>query len=97
MTHVPAQAHAHFVEAAAERRDFTAIAQWIAPGAKVLDLGCGTGRIAVPLIFAGGSVPAGGRERQAEGRSAQGECATIDHEIPPSEMPDQALANILIT
>ncbi len=45
MTHVPAQAHAHFVEAAAERRDFTAIAQWIAPGAKVLDLGCGDGSL----------------------------------------------------
>ncbi len=45
MTHVPAQAHAHFSEAAAERRDFTAIAQWIAPGAKVLDLGCGDGSL----------------------------------------------------
>jgi methionine biosynthesis protein MetW len=45
MTHVPAQAHAHFSEAAAERRDFAAIAQWIAPGAKVLDLGCGDGAL----------------------------------------------------
>ena len=45
MTHVPAQAHAHFIEAAAGRRDFTAIAQWITPGAKVLDLGCGDGSL----------------------------------------------------
>ena len=45
MTHVPAQAHAHFSEAAAERRDFAAIAQWITPGAKVLDLGCGDGSL----------------------------------------------------
>lgn len=45
MTHIPAQAHAHFAEAAAERRDFAAIARWIAPGAKVLDLGCGDGSL----------------------------------------------------
>lgn len=45
MTHVPAQAHTHFAEAARERRDFTAIGQWIAPGAKVLDLGCGDGSL----------------------------------------------------
>ena len=45
MTHAPAQAHAHFAAAAEERRDFTAIGQWIAPGAKVLDLGCGDGSL----------------------------------------------------
>lgn len=45
MTHIPAQAHSHFAEAAAERRDFAAIARWIAPGAKVLDLGCGDGSL----------------------------------------------------
>lgn len=45
MTHVPAQAHLHFAEAATERRDFAAIARWIAPGAKVLDLGCGDGAL----------------------------------------------------
>jgi methionine biosynthesis protein MetW len=45
MSHVPVQAHDHFSKAAAERRDFTAIAQWIAPGAKVLDLGCGDGSL----------------------------------------------------
>jgi methionine biosynthesis protein MetW len=45
MTHVPAQAHVHFAEAAAERRDFAAIARWIAQGAKVLDLGCGDGSL----------------------------------------------------
>jgi methionine biosynthesis protein MetW len=45
MTHVPAQAHQHFAEAATERRDFAAIARWIAPGAKVLDLGCGDGSL----------------------------------------------------
>jgi len=45
MIHVPPQAHDHFSQAAAERRDFAAIAQWIAPGAKVLDLGCGDGSL----------------------------------------------------
>ncbi|MCX7627871.1 MAG: methionine biosynthesis protein MetW [Methylophilaceae bacterium] len=45
MTHIPAQAHAHFAETAALRRDFAAIARWIAPGAKVLDLGCGDGSL----------------------------------------------------
>lgn len=45
MTHVPAQAHQHFAEAATERRDFAAIARWIAPGSKVLDLGCGDGAL----------------------------------------------------
>lgn len=45
MIHIPAQAHAHFAEAAAERRDFAAIARWVAPGAKVLDLGCGDGSL----------------------------------------------------
>ncbi len=45
MTHVPAQAHQHFAEAASERRDFAAIARWIKPGAKVLDLGCGDGSL----------------------------------------------------
>lgn len=45
MTHVPAQAHQHFAEAASERRDFEAIARWIAPGVKVLDLGCGDGSL----------------------------------------------------
>lgn len=45
MTHIPQQAHIHFAEAAAERRDFAAIARWIAPGAKVLDLGCGDGAL----------------------------------------------------
>ncbi len=45
MIHVPAQAHTHFREAATERRDFAAIARWIAAGAKVLDLGCGDGAL----------------------------------------------------
>jgi methionine biosynthesis protein MetW len=45
MIHVPAQAHSHFSEAAVERRDFAAIARWIKPGAKVLDLGCGDGAL----------------------------------------------------
>jgi len=45
MTHVPEQAHVHFAEAATERRDFAAIARWITPGAKVLDLGCGDGAL----------------------------------------------------
>jgi len=45
MIHVPAQAHTHFAEAATERRDFAAIARWIKPGAKVLDLGCGDGAL----------------------------------------------------
>ncbi len=45
MMHVPQQAHTHFAEAAAERRDFAAIARWIKPGAKVLDLGCGDGSL----------------------------------------------------
>lgn len=45
MIHVPAQAHTHFREAATERRDFAAIARWIAPGSKVLDLGCGDGAL----------------------------------------------------
>lgn len=45
MMHVPEQAHTHFAEAAAERRDFAAIARWIKPGAKVLDLGCGDGSL----------------------------------------------------
>lgn len=45
MIHIPAQAHAHFAEAAHERRDFAAIARWIAPGSKVLDLGCGDGSL----------------------------------------------------
>ena len=44
-THIPAQAHTHFAEAASERRDFAVIARWIAPGAKVLDLGCGDGAL----------------------------------------------------
>ena len=43
--HIPAQAHMHFAEAASERRDFAAIARWIQPGAKVLDLGCGDGSL----------------------------------------------------
>jgi len=45
MTPVPVQAHIHFAEAATERRDFAAIARWIKPGAKVLDLGCGDGSL----------------------------------------------------
>lgn len=45
MTHIPVQAHAHFAEAAAGRRDFAAIARWVSPGAKVLDLGCGDGSL----------------------------------------------------
>lgn len=45
MTHIPAEAHTHFAEAASERRDFAAIASWIKPGAKVLDLGCGDGSL----------------------------------------------------
>lgn len=45
MTHIPEQAHTHFAEAATERRDFAAIARWISPGAKVLDLGCGDGAL----------------------------------------------------
>lgn len=44
-THTPVQAHMHFAEAASERRDFAAIARWIAPRAKVLDLGCGDGAL----------------------------------------------------
>lgn len=44
-THTPAQAHMHFAEAATERRDFAAIARWIATDAKVLDLGCGDGAL----------------------------------------------------
>lgn len=44
-THTPAQAHMHFAEAASERRDFAAIARWVAPNAKVLDLGCGDGAL----------------------------------------------------
>jgi methionine biosynthesis protein MetW len=43
--HTPVQAHMHFAEAATERRDFAAIARWIKPGAKVLDLGCGDGSL----------------------------------------------------
>ena len=35
----------NFIQAAAERRDFAAIARWIAPKAKVLDLGCGDGSL----------------------------------------------------
>lgn len=34
-----------FMQFAAERRDFAMIARWIAPGAKVLDLGCGDGAL----------------------------------------------------
>jgi methionine biosynthesis protein MetW len=45
MTHIPAEAHNHFAEAATERRDFAAIARWIRPAAKVLDLGCGDGAL----------------------------------------------------
>lgn len=44
-THTPAQAHMHFAEAASERRDFAAIARWVATNAKVLDLGCGDGAL----------------------------------------------------
>lgn len=43
--HTSAQAHMHFAEAASERRDFAAIARWIKPGSKVLDLGCGDGSL----------------------------------------------------
>ena len=35
----------NFIQAAAERRDFAAIARWIAPKSKVLDLGCGDGAL----------------------------------------------------
>lgn len=35
----------NFTQAAAERRDFAAIARWIAPRSKVLDLGCGDGSL----------------------------------------------------
>jgi methionine biosynthesis protein MetW len=45
MTHIPAEAHTHFAAAASERRDFAAIARWIRPDAKVLDLGCGDGSL----------------------------------------------------
>lgn len=45
MTHTPTQAHTHFTEMAAARRDFAAIARWIKPGVKVLDLGCGDGSL----------------------------------------------------
>ncbi|MDR2876340.1 MAG: methionine biosynthesis protein MetW [Methylobacillus sp.] len=43
--HTPAQAHTHFAQTASARRDFAAIARWIAPDAKVLDLGCGDGSL----------------------------------------------------
>ncbi len=45
MTHVPVQAHARFAETAVERSDFAAIARWITPGSRVLDLGCGDGSL----------------------------------------------------
>ncbi len=35
----------NFIQAATERRDFAAIARWIAPKSKVLDLGCGDGSL----------------------------------------------------
>ncbi len=35
----------NFAQFDAERRDFAMIARWIAPGAKVLDLGCGDGAL----------------------------------------------------
>lgn len=35
----------NFARFDAERRDFAMIARWIAPGAKVLDLGCGDGAL----------------------------------------------------
>jgi methionine biosynthesis protein MetW len=35
----------NFIQAAAERRDFAAIARWITPKSKVLDLGCGDGSL----------------------------------------------------
>jgi methionine biosynthesis protein MetW len=38
-------AHTNFVEYAKLRRDFALIANWIKPGAKVLDLGCGDGAL----------------------------------------------------
>jgi len=38
-------AHINFVEYAKLRRDFALIANWIKPGAKVLDLGCGDGAL----------------------------------------------------
>jgi len=37
--------HTNFVEYAKIRRDFALIANWIKPGAKVLDLGCGDGAL----------------------------------------------------
>ncbi len=37
--------HTNFVEYAKLRRDFALIANWIKPGAKVLDLGCGDGAL----------------------------------------------------
>ena len=36
---------AHDVSSAIARPDFAAIAQWVAPGTKVLDLGCGDGSL----------------------------------------------------
>jgi methionine biosynthesis protein MetW len=36
---------ANFIQAATERRDFAAIARWISPHSKVLDLGCGDGSL----------------------------------------------------
>jgi methionine biosynthesis protein MetW len=36
---------AHDVKSAIARPDFAAIAQWVAPGTKVLDLGCGDGSL----------------------------------------------------
>ncbi|HLD10339.1 MAG TPA: methionine biosynthesis protein MetW, partial [Methylophilaceae bacterium] len=38
-------AQTNFVEYAKLRRDFALIANWIKPGAKVLDLGCGDGAL----------------------------------------------------
>lgn len=38
-------AHTNFVEYAKLRRDFALIANWIKPGGKVLDLGCGDGAL----------------------------------------------------
>lgn len=44
-TRIPDRAHTRFAATAEARRDFAAIAQWIAPGTRVLDLGCGDGSL----------------------------------------------------
>lgn len=45
MTKIAKTIHASFAEKAKLRRDFALIANWVKPGAKVLDLGCGDGAL----------------------------------------------------